>query len=273
MPPFRIYNRVSDVKPGASVLATVKTTGDEGDGASPSSPGELPALVTQRFGKGRTAALLIGDMWRWALHRQEGGPEDLPQMWRQTLRWLVADVPRRVHIEAKPAARAGGPVSLEVLVRDAAYEPQDNATVELTVITPGGERPELTAESSGGQAGWYTTEYMPREEGGYRVKAVVTTPDGEKFESREAGWASQPAADELRHVNTNRRLLEEIARQTGGEIVHARELDKFVRGLPHRKVQITENWTYPLWHQPWVMLLAIACLCGEWGLRRWRGLP
>ena len=51
------------------------------------------------------------------------------------------------------------------------------------------------------------------------------------------------------------------------------DLDRFVSSLPNRKIPITENWTYPLWHQWSVLSLAIGCLVGEWGLRRWRGLP
>ena len=29
-----------------------------------------PAIVTQRFGKGRTAAALVGDLWRWSMERE-----------------------------------------------------------------------------------------------------------------------------------------------------------------------------------------------------------
>jgi hypothetical protein len=27
----------------------------------------------------------------------------------------------------------------------------------------------------------------------------------------------------------------------------------------------------PLWHTPWLFLLALACFLGEWGLRRQKG--
>ena len=35
---------------------------------------------------------------------------------------------------------------------------------------------------------------------------------------------------------------------------------------------VTETWTRPLWHAPWVFLLALACFAGEWLLRRRRGV-
>jgi len=58
MAPFQVLNRVQQVKPGASVIATVSDT----EGKS------YPALVIQRFGPGRTGALTIGDFWHWGLH-------------------------------------------------------------------------------------------------------------------------------------------------------------------------------------------------------------
>ena len=58
MPGFQVLNPVRDIKPGASVVATVQ---DE-------TGRNLPALAVQRFGNGRVAALMVGDLWRWGLH-------------------------------------------------------------------------------------------------------------------------------------------------------------------------------------------------------------
>ena len=73
-------------------------------------------------------------------------------------------------------------------------------------------------------------------------------------------------------LRLNRKLLETIADQTGGEVVRHDRLDEFAASLPTRKVPVTETWVYPIWHRPWVMLAAMMCLCCEWGLRRWKGL-
>jgi hypothetical protein len=56
-------------------------------------------------------------------------------------------------------------------------------------------------------------------------------------------------------------------------LVALNSLDSFVAGLPNRKIPLTESWTYPLRHQWQVFLIALVCLVGEWGLRRWKGLP
>ena len=62
-----------------------------------------PALVTQSYGRGRSGAMLVGDLWRWQISRTEEQPEDLPKAWRQTLLWLIADVQQRVDAELKTA--------------------------------------------------------------------------------------------------------------------------------------------------------------------------
>jgi hypothetical protein len=80
-------------------------------------------------------------------------------------------------------------------------------------------------------------------------------------------------AAEFRELAINRTWLQELAGATGGEIIDDRSLDDFITSLPSRKVPVTQTWVYPIWHRPWVMFVAILCLCGEWGLRRWKGMP
>ena len=76
MPGFRTINPVDSIKPGASVLAQVASP----DGTT------RPALAVQQFGRGRTAALLIGDLWRWNMRREDAAESDLEKAWRQTVR-------------------------------------------------------------------------------------------------------------------------------------------------------------------------------------------
>src|SRR5207237_251064 len=118
MPAFHTLSQAGGIKPGAVVLAEVRDSADR----------TAPALVVQRFGKGRVATLLIADLWRWGLRRAEPEQNDLDRAWRQTVRWLVADVPGRVDIFTRPRADSTAPaVELRVQVRDAEYRPLDNA--------------------------------------------------------------------------------------------------------------------------------------------------
>ena len=277
VPPFEVFNSTHDIKPGASVLATVSDSMDK----------MYPALVAQRFGLGRTAALMIGDMWRWGL-RNEMMKKDLGKSWRQLVRWLVSDVPPNISVAAEPAIN-GDPteVRLTVKAHDAEFKPLDNATVRLTVrpVKPmslpnekttnnvaGTNYVRLTAEPSTTNPGTYEATYIAREAGAYSVEAVVKQANG-KVGRAAAGWISDPAATEFQSLKPNRALLKSLAKRTGGEIVALEDLQKFVRNLPERHAPITETWNEPLWHKPAVFLLVLACFVTEWGIRRWKGMP
>jgi uncharacterized membrane protein len=264
MPEFHTVNHVERIKPGAQVLAEVTA----GDG------GAVPALVVQQFGRGRTAALLIGDFWRWHLRRAEATESDLEKSWRQTVRWLVSDVPGRVDVETrKVPGSAHGAVQIAVRARDKQFEPLDNAVVTLKVETPDKRQIELVAEAEGAAPGRYEATFAARAPGVYRAQVTVSGADGSEVGQRETGWSVEPQTEEFRALTVNRNLLSEIARQTAGEVVAADGLEQFVASLPNRKIPIVETWTYPLWHQWSVFLVALTCLVAEWGLRRWKGMP
>jgi uncharacterized membrane protein len=262
MAPFRVVNRVRGIKPGASVLAS----------AVPSSGPEYPALVVQRFGSGRSGALMIGDVWRSALGRAEAQP-DLARFWRQTTRWLVTDVPERVtiHVERHPAD-AGQPMAIAVRVRDRAFRPAEEVSVALEVTGPDGEKARFAATPAASEAGVYEATYLPRKAGGYRVHAQVTERDGSSAGQAETGWALDLEADEHRSIRANPALLETIARKTGGQMVALDQLEAFARDLPRRGAPIAEPRSRPLWHNWPVLLAALGCFAAEWTLRRRRGL-
>jgi hypothetical protein len=160
-----------------------------------------------------------------------------------------------------------------VRVRDETFEPLDNATVEVRVKAPDGREIELTAQPGERRAGEYETTFAARLAGAYRAEAIVKAADASEVGRRETGWAVEPTVDEFRTLRPNRDGLQQLAEATGGELIEADGLESFVTGLPNRKVPIVEAWTYPLWHQWPVFLFAVSCLVGEWGLRRWKGMP
>jgi uncharacterized membrane protein len=263
LPTFDILNSTGAPKPAAMVAATV-TDGQR----------DFPALITQRFGRGRTGTLLIGDFWQSGLgdEKRQG---DLLKAWRQVVRWLVADVPEPVELRTEPQPD-GASVRVQVRARDAKYQALDNAAVTLKVTRAGAPVEEapitLTAEASTSEPGLYEASYIPRESGGYRLEAAVANDSGAAAGTAATGWTSDLAAAEFRDLKPNRALMEQLARQTGGRVLTPEELDTFARDLPAQRAPVTESWTRPLWHTPWMFLFALACFVGEWGLRRWKGL-
>ena len=280
MPEFRVLNRVRTVKPGAGVVATTGTGQEQ----------KLPALAVQRLGNGHTAALAIGDLWRWGMQKPETH-NDMDKFWRQTLRWLIADVPERIAVQAtQKADETNQPVTIQVRVRDKAFEPMDNVavTVDVREVMGGSatsdatrdahlQSARLTATPVAAERGLFEAVYLPRTSGGYSAQVTIAGADGTKLGDAQTAWTVDLEAREYQSVKTNRPLLERIARQTGGRLVEMGELDKFARSLSHRDAPITETWVRPLWDLPGtgpaIFLFALACFLAEWALRRWKGMP
>jgi len=267
MPAFRVLNCVRAVKPGARVLATV--------GDDPAQ--QLPALVVHRYGNGRAAALTIGDIWRWGL-KQNQMRDDMNRFWRQTLRWLVADVPNRISFQAAHKRdQVNQPVVFQVRVRKKNFEPMDNVSIAIEVRDPEAQKLQLTAEPVLTESGLFEATYIPRYNGSYFATAVVNDANGLEVGEAKTGWAVDLEAHEFRSIRTNRPLLERIARQTGGQVIELNALDDFVRSLPSRDAPITDTWIKPLWDLrgilPATFLLILMCFAGEWTLRRWKGMP
>ncbi len=266
LPNFRTLNHTGGLKPGATVIAEVTDAGGQ----------KHPALAVQRFGRGRFAAMLIGDLWRWQIERtdEQREKDDLGKAWRQMVRWLIADVPGRTELKVTERDDVGQPLTrLEARIRTSEFQPQDNAAVNVVLRLPDGTTVTQPAEPSLAEAGLYETTFASRQSGRYHVGVEVIDGDGKPLGKSETGWVADPAAEEFQRVAPNVDLLASLAKQTGGEVVLADKLEAFVSSLPTRQAPLTEAYTTPLWHQSWVWLLIVGGLCGEWGLRRYRGLP
>jgi uncharacterized membrane protein len=267
MPSFKVLNRISSIKAGANVVEILINDWSQ----------QLPALVVQRYGNGRTASLTVGDIWRWGM-KESQMHDDMDKFWRQLFRWLVTDVPEKISIQAaQKSDQTNQPVELQVCVRDKDFQLLDNVSVVIEVNDPQKQKIKLTAEPEPEKSGIFKAVYVPRLSGGYMAKAIVTDLKGAELGSSQTGWATELNAAEFRSIRTNQALLKQIASQTGGRLVKADELNDFARSLPMQNAEFMEVWTKPLWDSRAVslavFLVIILCFVGEWAFRRWRGMP
>ncbi len=264
MPAFYSVNQTTAIKPGARVLATV----------TDNKKRKIPALVTQRYGEGKTAALTVGDMWRWGM-KDSLLRDDLDKSWRQLFRWAVAEVPGRVQLETRSLSDGTLPVTeITVRVKDRQFRPQDDASVKFTVTRSegAGKVDQLTGEPGLEEAGVFTAKHFSDESGGFRLKTVARNGAGEIIDEVQTAWARNPAAEEFRNIGANREVLERIAKATGGKVFRLSELNDLVDVLVALNVPVVDIQQRPLWHSPWLFALALLCFLGEWGLRRWKGV-
>lgn len=290
MPSFVTLNPVRGVKPGASVLATLSSP----DGK------RWPALVTQKFGRGHSAAFLLGDVYRWQLQQTDPENDDLGKAWRQTIRWLVSDVPHRLQLTTE-AAPDFGPDAVRVLVKavDAEFRPLDNARVQLrikaaprvaqksgddaasdesTMPTSDADSSDeksspklIDADPSDHEPGLSSTVFIPTTEGPWSIVATAQDGNGKALPTEETAWIHSPLDDEFRAVGVNSDFLQQLAKGTGGRVISEGQIEHFASELRSQSMPVMEAWTMPLWDHPLVFALVALCLVGEWSLRRMNG--
>ncbi len=125
LPYMMDYQEAGTPKPGAAVLAEMTAGGHK-----------MPLLITQNYGRGRTAVLATSGTWRWQMS-QAVGDTTHKMFWQQLLRWLASDTPGRV-VASVPSQMLfdDGKVRLSAEVRDKDYLPATEARVEAHIIGP-----------------------------------------------------------------------------------------------------------------------------------------
>ena len=269
MPSFSVLNTIPRIKPGARVLAEVENAiGDR-----------YPSLIAHNFGAGKVACIAVGDLWRWGM-RGPSEQEDLARLWRQIARWLVTDVPLPVEIEAQQSASG---MELVVEARDEAYKPLEIGRARIVVkrvdLNPseleahdGFKEVEMYAEPVPNAPGRFAASFAAMDEGAYLARVEVVDPDGKVIGNDETGWVNEPLADEFSSLAPRADVLNTLAEKTGGRVLDWNDLAAIKDEFDKSAATVTEVWSYPIWHNGWLFLAALACLLGEWGLRRKRGL-
>ena len=264
-PPIATVNPVGLGKAGSSLISYYRQGGKD-----------YPLLVTQSFGKGKTVALTAGDLWKWGFSNPDKPElmEDLNKFYRQLMRWIITDVPRRVVIEsAVDASRFPHRVTLDITINDKNYFPDSTAEVMLEITDPDDQTSELRAALSSQEPGVYVAEYTAAQEGFYSAKAVVRDGEREPLVEAFTGWTVNSGLEEFQNLSGNQALLEKLAAESGGEVVASTKLTSFVEKLKEKPLPVMEAKTRPLWHWPVFFFLALLCFAGEWSIKRWKGLP
>jgi uncharacterized membrane protein len=260
LPGLEIVNHVEGVKPAATVLAVATVESERN-----------VALVTQRYGTGRCGAVLAGDLFHWGI----GDPaqvSDLTKLWRQIIRWLVADVPTPVEITAEWNAAAQS-AKLSVRVRDSAARPVEDADIEVRVRRLGDPessaiiiRPDAAAEP-----GSYSLFYSSQASGALVAEARAIGPGGIALGTATVGWVQDSSDVEFSTAAPDRSGMDDLAKRTGGEVIRIEDLSELPSKLRKTPNLAMESRVRPLWHTSWFFGFSLLCLCGEWILKRRNG--
>ncbi len=257
MPPLADYQQVGDPKPGALMLLELKTPTNH----------VQPLLVTQNYGRGRTAVFATGGSWRWQMLLPLGDKTH-DMFWQQLLRWLVAETPGQVMVSTpRPILEDEGRLPLRVEVRDKGFRPVTNATIEVHIAGPGGAAATLALTPQAMDPGVYTGEWSADKAGSYMAEVVARQGSQEVGRDILVFRREDGVAENFR-VTQNRELLEKLADQTGGHYYPANRASRLAEDISYSEAGITTRETKDLWDMPVVFLVALLLRASEWLMRR-----
>ncbi len=256
LPYLMNFQEVGAPKPGAVVLADMIAAGHK-----------MPLLITQNYGRGRTAVFATGGDWRWQMLQPV---EDMTHemFWRQLLRWLVSDTPTRVVASTpRPVLTDEGGVHLRAEVRDTTYLPAGDAQVEARVVGPDGSSQSVELHPDPLEQGVYSAEWSGDKAGSYLAE-VVAKRGKEELGRDVVTFRRENGQAENFHLEQNRELLEKLSSQTGGRYYRPHEVNRLGEDISYSEAGITVHETRDLWDMPIVFFLALLLRSSEWLLRR-----
>ncbi|PYR68751.1 MAG: hypothetical protein DMF88_08165 [Acidobacteria bacterium] len=256
LPYLMDYQEPGVPKPGAAVLATMDAQGRK-----------MPMLITENFGRGRTAVLATGGTWRWQMNLPAGDPT-YGLFWQQLLRWLVADSPGHVVASVpQQVLQDEGHVVLAVDVRGNDYQPVPDARVEAHIIGPNGISARLEMAPTPDTPGKFTAEWNADRRGSYLTEVTAQRRDMPLGRDVLTFQRLDGVAESF-HTEQNRELLDRLASQTGGRYWKPQDLSSLADEISFSEAGVTTRTTKDLWNMPAVFLLMLALRFGEWLLRR-----
>jgi uncharacterized membrane protein len=260
LPYMMNYQDPGRVKAGAATLLNMSVNNRK-----------MPLLITQNYGRGRTAVLASGGTWRWQMS-MPAEDQSHESFWRQLLRWMVTDTPGQI-ITSVPSTMLfdDGRVQISADVRGKDYMPAPDARVEAHILGPGGIAAQVDMAPDPNTPGVFRADWNAEKPGPYM--AEITAKRGEEELGRDVlNFQRMDGVAENFHTEQNRPLLERLAEQTGGRYWRPDELSKLPGEISYSEAGITVRDTKELWNMPAIFLLILLLRSAEWLLRRKWGI-
>ena len=287
--PRHFWGVVGQAKPAAATLAFVPE--GQADPLDPSARERRNALIArQNYGLGRVLYVGLDSTWRW---RKGVGDLYHHRFWGQTARW-AADRPLGSGNQyvrfgtSEPVYRGGQDVELFVKFADVKDAAKAEARAEANVLRRGGDGKPVAVvklERKPAQPGAFEARVANLPEGDYDIQLNIPAvadklqPSAAPDDPKQAGplrasfTVSPGDSLEMTDLSTNRPLLEELAKDSGGKVYTPEDVQELLDKLVNQSVPQTDYYEQRLW-QWWVFLAAVVSLLTvEWVVRKWSGLP
>ncbi|UCE49064.1 MAG: hypothetical protein JSW47_02765 [Phycisphaerales bacterium] len=265
LPRFTQCARVEQAKLGTQIWAV------NSDEAGPDGRPRI-LMAQQRYGAGISAVICVRDLWQWRLAKDRD-PQSFDRFWQQFFHYLNEAAGEEVVVrfadqDLSPAANIGAIIerrldpqaqgearSYRVQIEDDQKKLIKDEKIELVP----GQSVEVTFKTD--TAGICTVKVL---------SANRTALASRSVEIRQVNM-------EFQHAGRNMERLRQWANLTGGVAVKAEHCDNAGELIAQVKAQAEQpsrasDSRIPAGVNHWVLITLLACLCGEWALRKRGGL-
>jgi len=260
LPPLGNYQVTGEPKSGAVILGE----------AVPDDGRRYPALVSQRFGRGRTLLFATDASWRWRMDAAHTNHSH-EIFWRQIIHSMINETPAPVSISAEKSLYVDEQhVRFMAQVYDEDFQPVNSATTAATLYSPDGTSQELPLAPSLQEDGVFRGEWDAAAPGVYRVELVAR--QGEKELGRSSSYFQRADGQvEFFSPEQNVGLLKRLAEQSGGNYYPIEQAEALPEQLTYSPAGVTVPEVRDLWDLPAWFLLLFLLKGTEWVLRKkWR---
>ncbi len=264
LPELSTFNPISQIKPGATSLLA---------GTGRDLRNRQVVLAHQRYGRGKSVAFTVQDSWLWQMHADIPLEDQTHEtLWRQLLRWLIADVPAEVAITAsRDRVSPGESVSLVAEVDDNRYLKLNNAEVSADITSPTGTLQNVPLDWTVSRDGEYRGTFTPTAEGFYEIH--VNAKEGKNPLPGGTTYVQvTPLSTEYFDAEMHAPLLKRIADETGGRFYTPANVKTLPEDVSYTQSGAAVVEEKDLWDMPVIFLMLVGLVGAEWGWRRKRGL-
>ena len=256
MPKLADFQSAGIPKPGALVLAEMVTP-----------KGKMPLLITENYGRGRTAVFATSGSWRWQM-TQPKEDQTHEMFWQQMMRWLASTSPGQVVTTTpNPLLSDEGKLPLRIDVRDKNFIPVADADVRAHIMGPQSTAAEVKLTPDPVIPGAYVGEYTATVGGDY-VAEIEAVRNGQRVGADTMLFRREDGVTENFYSEQNKELLEKLAEETGGRYWKPEDAGKLATDVAYSEAGVTSREIYDLWNMPFFFLALLGMRAAEWLFRR-----
>ena len=259
-PPLIGITPVGSVKAGALALLTRESD-------------NKPVFAVQNYGVGRVAAFTSGGSWYWRVS-VPSTVEFHERFWKQLVRWLAVGAKDQLTAETDADVYAPGkPVGIRATVLAKDLQPINDASVIATLTDAQGNQEEVSMDWILSEEGVYKAQYVPQEDGDYRVSVRV---ENWKTKPVETDFRISEPMAEAADIGLKGDALREMAKIANGRYFTCAEAGalpgEIAKIMQEARFSGVKPFDNEIWDMPLLFGLAFGLMITEWSLRRKAGL-